>query len=272
MIYLLSDEGRARLKAVAERPVLYAFDFDGILAKSSRDRQNVKLAPATHEWLQELAQRAPCAIVSGRALDDLRPRLKGAAPYLIGNHGVESPLTPPAMLSAAERVCLEWMAQVNNGLAPALHDAGVEIQHKRYSLTIHYRRPTESDEIEGKLVRALTGLTPVPRLILGETSVNVLPPGSAGKGAAALALMTHLRRTGLFFVGDDDTDEDVFDLKEGLLMGVRIGRPPDSHARYYLKYHSEIDDVLRFLVHRLDGTPDMAGQILLQPGGVVKPA
>jgi trehalose 6-phosphate phosphatase len=84
--------------------------------------------------------------------------------------------------------------------------------------------------------------------------------------------MAHLRCRGLFFIGDDETDEDVFRLTEGLMMGVRVGRRPESRARYYLKHQGEIEDVLRFLVHRLDGTPDIAGQILRSPGGLVKPA
>lgn len=50
--------------------------------------------------------------------------------------------------------------------------------------------------------------------------MNVLPPGSTTKGEAALALMFHLKQEGPFFVGDDETDEDVFGLREGLIMGV----------------------------------------------------
>ncbi|MBH0203695.1 MAG: hypothetical protein HP496_15680 [Nitrospira sp.] len=68
--------------------------------------------------------------------------------------------------------------------------------------------------------------------------------------------MTHLRRTGLFFIGDDETDEDVFGLTEGLIMGVRVGHQVGSRARYYLKHQSEIEEVIRFLVRRLDHTPE----------------
>lgn len=272
MIYLLSDEGREALRAVAERPVLFAFDFDGTLAQISRERRSVKLAPTTHEWLQELAKRASCAIVSGRALDDLRPRVNGAVPHLIGNHGVEGPLTPPAALQKAERTCLEWMRQIDRDLAGLFKDTGVEVENKRYTLTFHYRCAEDLAAVERTLVLLLNRLTPAPRLIVGKASVNALPPGSIGKGAASLALMVHLRCRGLFFVGDDETDEDVFGLGEGLMMGVRIGHRAESRARYYLKHQGEMEDVIRFIVHRLDGTPDMAGQILRSPGGTVKPA
>ena len=256
MIYLMSGEGRDALRAVAGRPILYAFDFDGTLARISSDRGGVKLSPSTYEWLRELATRASCAIVSGRALSDLTPRVNGAVPYLIGNHGLESPLTPASVLSLAERVCLGWMKQVDTNLAQPLEDAGVEVENKRYSLTFHHRRTDEPARVQSALVLLLNRLTPAPRLIFGRASVNVLPPGSTRKGEAALALMIHLQRAGLFFVGDDETDEDVFELKEGLIMGVRIGHQPESRAQYYLKYQSEMEDVIRFLVHRIDGTLD----------------
>jgi len=272
MIYLLSDEGRQALRTVASRPVLYAFDFDGTLAKISRDRGGVKLSFSTHEWLRELAARAPCAIVSGRALNDLTLRVNGAVPYLIGNHGLESPLTSAAALGVAEQVCLEWMKQVETDLAQPLNDTGVEVENKRYTLTFHYRCAKDLAAVERTLVLLLDRLTPAPRLISGKASVNALPPGDIGKGAAALALMVHLRCRGLFFVGDDETDEDVFGLGEGLIMGVRVGHGAGSRARYYLKHQDEIEAVIRFLVHRLDGTPDIAGQILRSPGGPLKPA
>jgi trehalose 6-phosphate phosphatase len=93
-------------------------------------------------------------------------------------------------------------------------------------------------------------------MIPGKASVNLLPPGSPGKGEASFALMNHLHCTGLFFIGDDETDETVFAMRDRLTLGVRVGHHPQSQARYYVKHQSEVEDVLRFLVHRLDGTPE----------------
>jgi trehalose 6-phosphate phosphatase len=256
MIYLLSDEGRQALRMVASRPVLYAFDFDGTLTKISRDRVGVKLSPSTHEWLRELAARAPCTIVSGRGLSDLAPRVNDAVPYLIGNHGVEGLLTPASVLQMAEQTCLEWMTQIDRDLAGLFKDTGVEVENKRYTLTFHYRCAEDSAAVERTLFLLLNRLTPAPRLIAGKASVNALPPGNIGKGSAALALMVHLRCRELFFVGDDETDEDVFGLEEGLIMGVRVGRQAGSRAQYYLKHQSEMEEVIRFLVRRIDRTPE----------------
>ncbi|MCP9449917.1 MAG: trehalose-phosphatase [Nitrospira sp.] len=258
MTYLLSDEGRDALRKMINRSVLYAFDFDGTLAKISSERGSVKLSPTMHEWLRELARRVPCAVVSGRALDDLTPRVNGAVPHLIGNHGAESPLTPAAVLNDMDLICSGWVKQLQETKARFFAGARVVIENKRYSLTLHYRGVDDPDALERELVHTAEQLTPSPRIIPGKASVNLLPPGSPGKGEASFALMNHLHCTGLFFIGDDETDETVFAMQEGLTLGVRVGYHPHSQARYYVKHQSEVEDVLRFLVHRLDGTPETA--------------
>jgi trehalose 6-phosphate phosphatase len=256
MTYLLSDEGRLALRELASRPILYAFDFDGTLARISRVRDSVKLSRSIYEGLSELAKRTPCAIVSGRALNDLVSRVDGVVPHLIGNHGLESPLTAPATLIRAEHICQGWTKRLGMDFVQPLKNYGVEVENKRYTLTFHYRGVDEPARVRMALVLLLDQLTPAPRLIFGKASVNVLPPGSDGKGPAAVALMRHLRQTGLFFIGDDKTDEDVFELSEGLVMGVRVGSHEKSRAKYFINHQGEIKDILRFLIQCIDRIPE----------------
>jgi trehalose-6-phosphatase len=42
--------------------------------------------------------------------------------------------------------------------------------------------------------------------------------------------MIYLRRTALFFIGDDEKDEDVFSLMEGRIIGVRVGHQAEPGA------------------------------------------
>jgi trehalose 6-phosphate phosphatase len=260
MIYLLSDEGRRTLRAVATRSILYAFDFDGTLAPISPDRDAVKIPRAVYEWLKELAKRAPCAVVSGRALADLVPRVNGAVPYLIGNHGIEGPTTTAEAARSAEGICLKWKESLAADFARPLKDLSVEVEDKRFSLTFHFRHAAEPAKAHLAILSVLQQLTPPPRVVAGKLSVNALPPGHGGKGPAVLALMRNLKRDGLFFAGDDETDETVFALKEGLAMGIRIGRHQESRARFYLHHEGEMEEVLRFLVHRIDRTPESTVQ------------
>jgi len=51
------------------------------------------------------------------------------------------------------------------------------------------------------------------------------------------------------YLGDDDTDEDVFLLDEpGRLFGVRVEERTDSAAHLFLRSRTEVDEVLRLLV------------------------
>ena len=256
MTYLLSEEGRMALRAVAARPVLYAFDFDGTLAPISADRSAVKMSPIVIEWLQELAKRVPCAVVSGRALADVAPRVNGAVPYVIGNHGIESPLAPVASLTKAEGICTTWRRELKTGLAGAMAALGADIEDKRYSLTVHFRHAADPAEASSQLLPLLRRLAPAPHLIPGKYSINALPSGQGGKGPAALALMAHLGLAGLFYIGDEETDETVFGLSTGLTMGIRVGKQAESQAAFYLHHQGEVEEMLRFLVHRLDRTPE----------------
>ena len=254
MIYLLSDEGRRALKAITGQALLYAFDFDGTLAPISADRDAVRMSPIVTEWLQELAKRAPCAVVSGRALRDVAPRINGAVPHLIGNHGIESPLAPAAELARAELICAKWNRELTTRME-TLKELGAEIENKQYTLTVHFRHAKAPAEASEQILFLLSRLVPAPHLLHGKFSINALPPWQVGKGPAALALMAHLRLNGLFYIGDEETDETVFALAQGLTMGVRVGRPTDSRAGFFLHHQEEIEEVLHFLVHHLDRMP-----------------
>jgi trehalose 6-phosphate phosphatase len=200
--------------------------------------------------LGELAKQAPCAIVSGRALADVAGRLNGYVPYVIGNHGIESPLTTRPVLLEAERTCAGWTHQLQDSL-DSMIQSGVELENKRYTLTFHFRGARDPAEAGARILTLLRRLTPQPELIEGKYSINLLPPGQGGKGPATFALMNHLGRAGLFYVGDEETDETVFSLPSGVAMGIRVGRDDGSRAGYYLHEQAEVGQLLHLVVESL---------------------
>jgi len=257
MIYLLSEEGRQALQAAIGTPTLYAFDFDGTLAPISPDREAVTVSPVVRELLHQLATRVPCAVVSGRSLADLALRVDGAVSHLIGNHGIEGPLSSHADFVEAERVCALWKGELIDGLARSVIAQGAEVEDKRYSLTVHLRRTKDPDRASVDVLGLLRRLVPEPHIVMGTYSLNVLPIGQGGKGAAALALMRQLGRNRLLYIGDEETDETVFAIPNGVVMGIRIGQSADSHAGFYLRHQGEIEEVLRLLVHCVGHLADL---------------
>ena len=64
----------------------------------------------------------------------------------------------------------------------------------------------------------------------------------------------HLGRTGLFYIGDEETDETVFALPDAVTMGVRVGRHDGSRAGFYVHHQAEVEQLLRLLVECMSGS------------------
>ena len=254
MRYLLSESGRRQLDLLAGTPALYAFDFDGTLARIIRNHQDAQLARQIREGLVELGKRAFTAVISGRSVADLRVRIASAVPHLIGNHGMEGLHAAPQVLRQARETCGAWKRQAENGFGAELARAGATIEDKTYSLAFHYRTSGRKRTAREAVFKMLAQLSPAPRILLGKDIVNVIPGGAPHKGVALLELMHQLNRTAALYVGDDETDEDVFSLPDARIVTVRIGRKKTSAARFYLDRQSEITELLRYLIKAHDRT------------------
>jgi len=249
---LLASRGRRQLDLLMGTSTLYAFDFDGTLARIVRNHQDAQLARPIREGLVELGKRACTAVISGRSVADLRVRIAGAVPYLIGNHGLEGLHAAPQVLRQAMELCSAWKRQVADGFGAELARAGATVEDKTYSLAFHYRASGRKQEARAAVFKVLAQLNPPPRILLGKDIVNVIPGGAPHKGVALLELMHQLNRTAALYVGDDETDEDVFSLPDARIVTVRIGKKKTSAARFYLERRSEIAALLRYLVKAYD--------------------
>jgi trehalose 6-phosphate phosphatase len=248
MEYLLTDRGRSELEALLTVHSLFAFDFDGTLAKIVRDRHTAQLGRPIRLWLGELAKRAPTAIISGRSVEDLRTRVGNTVPYLIGNHGLEGLHVTQQVVQQARNTCKGWKQLIEERFGTELTRCGVFVEDKSYSLSFHYRNAGRKDDARVLVFQVLAELSPLPRIVLGKAVVNVVPAAAPHKGAALLELMYQLNCTAALYIGDDDTDEDVFSLPDTRILTVRIGKNKISAARFFLKRQTEITEVLRSIV------------------------
>jgi len=259
MEYLLTDRGRTELEALLTVHALFAFDFDGTLAKIVRDRHTAQLGRPIRLWLGELAKRAPTAIISGRSIEDLRTRVGNTVPYLIGNHGLEGLHVTQQVVRQARETCRGWKQLIEERFGTELTRYGVFVEDKSYSLSFHYRNAGQKDDARALVFHVLAELSPPPRIVLGKAVVNVVPAAAPHKGAALLELMHQLNCTAALYIGDDDTDEDVFSLPGTRILTVRIGRNRISGARFFLKRQSEITEVLRSIVKTGDRNARVRG-------------
>jgi len=250
MKYLFSDTGAAALERTLAAPVLLAFDFDGTLAPIVDRPQDARMEETTRATLAALCAAAPVAIISGRGVADLRQRLGVAPKYLVGNHGLEGIPGNDERLAACRAACAGWHAQLTRLLADDAA-AGVAMEDKTYSLTLHYRLAPDPQAAAGWLHGVLTALRPLPRVIGGKHVFNLMPEQASDKRQALQSL---LRREGLesaLYAGDDDTDEAIFAQAPPQWLTVRVEPSPLSGARFFLRRQEEMAVLLERIARTL---------------------
>ncbi len=244
---ILARGSRPMLRDLAARRTLLVLDFDGTLAPIVESRHHARLPAATVHLLREVAEAWPCAILSGRSRADVTARLEGVPMRaVLGNHGAED---RPALPGAAgwRRRVRTWRRSLEAELAGV---GGVEVEDKGLSLAVHVRGAAARRRVALALDR-LEGA----RIVGGKRVRNATVRGAPDKGDALLRLVRRGGYERVVFVGDDDTDEDVFRrASEAPLVGVAVGRRRHSAATHYLKAQGGVARLLSVLVELRRGT------------------
>ncbi|WP_432485861.1 trehalose-phosphatase [Kineococcus esterisolvens] len=213
----LPQELVAALEAFAARGrVLVALDFDGVLAPIVDDPSAARALPAASAALARLVTTTDVALVSGRALDDLRACAQPpAGVVLVGGHGTQSSLDDAggAALTPAQQDLLARLVEELDALAAGRE--GVHVERKPMSAVLHTRRAARDVAAEvTELALAGPGALPGVHALRGKEVVE-LGAVELGKGAGLRRLREQLSARGpgvgaVLFAGDDVTDEDAF--------------------------------------------------------------
>jgi trehalose 6-phosphate phosphatase len=239
MKHLFTPEGEAALQAILALRPLLAFDFDGTLAPIVVRPDDARVPPAVAVHLSAIARHLPVAILTGRSVADVMPRLGFAPHYVIGNHGAEDPDAAPAAGDALDGLRRRIADD------PGLAAAGVTVEDKRLSLALHYRTAPDPLAALARIDALLAGTEPALARFGGKFVVNVVAAGMPDKGEALAELVRRAGADAAMFVGDDVTDEAVFRRAREPWLTVRIGRDdPRSAAMFGLDSEAELVTVL----------------------------
>jgi trehalose 6-phosphate phosphatase len=216
-------------------PAALFLDFDGTLVELADSPGAIAVPTVLPLLLDRVSERlgGRLAIVSGRALDDLRDHLGDSAVLLSGSHGAELhysdgrrvPVSAPPGLAAA-RDAARCFASADERLL---------VEDKPTGVALHYRlAPDRADEVDSffAALACRTGLA----LQRGKMVAELRPEGR-DKGAALRGLMAEPPFAGArpVFVGDDLTDEDAFAAAAALGgEGVLVGPARATAARWRL--------------------------------------
>lgn len=226
---------KAGLERIRERlartgGLFVCLDFDGTLAPIAADPAVPEMTPANRRALESLVDRPgiSVAIVSGRALADVRTRVDVDGLNYAGNHGLELDADGERAVHPAAAERLPTLHRIRDELAARLAPLpGCELEDKRLSLTVHFRRTDPADA-----ARAYTRTTNAVRTLgdgnfrlqTGKSVVEVLPAIPVGKDNAVRQLRTEAARDALaVYVGDDTSDEAAFEEIAPEGVGVHVG-------------------------------------------------
>lgn len=216
------------------RDVALFLDFDGTLVELAPTPDTIAPREGLADALTQLARRldGACALVSGRAVDDIAAHLDAMPLAAAGSHGADVRDESGVSLGAAPTAIPAVAAQFMERYA---HSKGLRYEEKPHGAALHYREDPSLKDAAHDVVETLAarhGLTAQS----GKCVVELIA-GDADKGSAVRTFMKAPPFAGKrpFFIGDDLTDEAGFAACEAFGgAGILVGSREDTAARYRL--------------------------------------
>jgi len=244
-------------------------DFDGTISEIVPRPEDAEIAPQIRPTLMALASRRDfnVAVVSGRALADVRARTGIENVIYVGNHGLEIEAGSTRFREPHAESLRRELRSLSLQLKLALAETdGLELEDKGLTLSVHYRRVP--DQLH-HWVRAVTnGAAARSRSFQcreGNMVLEIKPQINWNKAYAAKWILREVLPSSALaiYIGGDVTDEDAFAaLPEGIT--IRVGEPGDSRAQYHLPDVAAVGQFLQWLTqaksHGSRATSQRAGR------------
>lgn len=251
------------LKDKIKNKYIFLFlDYDGTLASIADTPQDAVIPKETKTLLKELAKisKAKIAIISGRALGDIKDKVGLKDIVYVGNHGLE--------IEGSEIKCDKTvLGKIKKDLAERLAlIKGVILEDKGFSISVHYRL-ADRKYIHKVKTNVRSAVIPYAdrnkiKIKPGKEVIEIRPSLGWDKGKAVLWLLD--RQTSAvgnkpimpIYIGDDITDEDAFKVLKNKGIAIFVGNIRPSYAQYYLNDSDEVKKFLQRLKSHLNFTQD----------------
>jgi trehalose 6-phosphate phosphatase len=246
----MENLGSVRQRLTSVDRVLLCLDFDGTLAPHVDNPDDAELTYDNRQVLALLDQQPALdiAIVSGRALGDLKDRVGMDALTYAGNHGLESDVWTEGESTVHPRV-EQYRSTIEEVCAELAHLGvpGIEIENKGATATVHYRNADITpDEIEKRVETIVekSGEKDL-QIVSGREIVEIRPAIDWDKGHAVRQFEDQCQDDCLtIYIGDDTTDEDAFRAIASDGISIYVGTDGETEAMYYVP---DVDGVTEFL-------------------------
>ncbi len=207
---------------------LLLLDYDGTLAPFRKERDEAIPYEGVENRLDKIIaiDKTKIVIISGRAIDDLKPILKlKKYPEIWGSHGRER-FTADGEYSLQkpdEQSALGLMEAVK-----IIHDNNLDefMELKPVSVAVHYRgvKPEKVLEIRSKIMDNWGRIGVKYKLVMAEFDGGIeLKTVGVNKGTAVKEILSgYADNTAGAYLGDDLTDEDAFKALPPTVIGILV--------------------------------------------------
>lgn len=238
---------------VAAAPHIVLFlDFDGAISPPAANPKDAVIDPEIRSILSALTARRDftVALVSGRAVSDLRERAGLRDVIWVGNHGLEVESDSIRFREPKAEALRRELRSLCLQLKLALSDTeGLEVEDKGLTLSVHFRRVIEHLHDWVRNVTASTvGRSRSFRCREGKLVLHVQPQIGWNKGRVVQWITSKVSPPGALpiYIGADASDEDAFAaIPQGIT--IKVGESTTSEAQYSLPDVAAVGQVLQSL-------------------------
>ena len=234
-------------------------DFDGTLAPIVSDPTEAELPAKTRELLSQLAEQpsVDLAVISGRALADIRSRVGVDGIEYAGNHGLEVDRGDEVWVHPVVERHRDALAGVLDEIEPKVESiSGCLIEDKYATAAVHLRRigTDDSSHVIAHVQAVVDGVEPISMHVDNKT-IELRPAIDHGKGEAIERIVDTAPETLVIYLGDAQTDVDAFrtlDEMDDETVQIAVGSdlPATGHR---LDSPEDVQEFLQWLVVELDG-------------------
>ncbi|WP_430612543.1 bifunctional alpha,alpha-trehalose-phosphate synthase (UDP-forming)/trehalose-phosphatase [Flavobacterium sp. JP2137] len=231
-----------KLKYFRAAKRLFLLDYDGTLVPFKPHPKNSVPSQCLLDCLTKLAQNPAniVVIISGRNKEFLEKYLSNKNVFLVSNHGL-SGTYPDAQWKKYTHAVAHWKSEVVK-LFHLFSLPGTIIEDKDNSVAWHYRKVSFAGIIEWKnnLIKALEYMTKNYNCeILQGDCVLEIKPLHYSKGSISQRIISEIQPDFIMAVGDDVTDETIFNILDQEQVSVKIG-DKQTKAKYFIKCQTQV--------------------------------
>ncbi len=252
MKHLFEDWEPIQTRIQQAQNLFLFLDYDGTLTPIV-SRPELALCPTrVRRHLKKLRDlpRVLLAIISGRAVDDLREKVGILGITYVGNHGLEVEHPDGRQQKSSSPTRMRELKTITRHLRISLEEIpGMLLEEKGPILCVHYRNVPKKfvAKVRQAVEDELRHWRNRWKIASGKMILEIQPNIDVHKGKAVRTILKTFPCTGTLpiYLGDDQPDEDAFRVLKGRGISIFVG-PGEfpSEADFFLSDPGEVQEFL----------------------------